>query len=233
VARQWIGRPQDGVAGGVGARERGNRDLIARNPASLVTAPRQSRTEQHVLTPEQVRLLLAALETHPFQAFFTLLLMTGMRRGEALALHWADVCLDDGHADVKYTLEHAKGGTYSFAPPKTVRSRRRVPLNALAVTALRRHHAQQLEQRLAAGAAWKDEDLVFTDATGHALRGNHILQRQFAPLLQRVGLPHIRLHDLRHTAASLLAQQGVHVTAVSRLPLGALIEIDVMARVVA
>jgi integrase len=192
-------------------------DLIARNPASLVTAPRQPRTEQHALAPEQVRILLAALERHPLQAFFTLLIMTGMRRGEALALHWADVQVDAGFADVKYTLEHSKGGQYTFAPPKTERSRRRVPLNALAVAALRRHHAQQLEQRLAAGAAWQEEDLVFTDATGHALRGNHILQRQFAPLLKQAGLPNIRLHDLRHTAASLLAQQGVHVTAVSRL----------------
>lgn len=76
-------------------------DLIPRNPASLVTAPRQPRTEQHALTPEQVRVLLAALEEHPLQAFFTLLIMTGARRGEALALHWADVHLDEGYADVK------------------------------------------------------------------------------------------------------------------------------------
>jgi integrase len=192
-------------------------DLIPRNPASLVTAPRQPRTEQHALTPEQVRILLAAFEEHPLRAFVTLLIMTGARRGEALALHWVDIHLDEGYADVKYTLEHNKGGSYTFAPPKTERSRRRVPLNALAIAALRRHHARQLEQRLAIGAAWQDEDLLFTDATGHALRGNHILQRQFAPLLKQAGLPNIRLHDLRHTAASLLAQQGVHVTAVSRL----------------
>jgi len=97
------------------------------------------------------------------------------------------------------------------------RSRRRVPFNATAVAALRRHRAQQLLQRLALGEAWSDGDLVFTDAMGRALRGNHILQRQFAPLLKQTGLPAIRLHDLRHTAASLLAHQGVHVTAVSRL----------------
>jgi integrase len=83
--------------------------------------------------------------------------------------------------------------------------------------ALRQHRARQLQLRLAAGTDWSDEDLVFTDAVGRALRGNHILQRQFAPLLQRAGLPSIRLHDLRHTAASLLAHQGVHVTVVSRL----------------
>ena len=92
-----------------------------------------------------------------------------------------------------------------------------MPLNALAVADLRRHNAQQLEQRLAAGAAWQEDDLVFTDATRHAPRRNQIQQRQFAPLLKQVRLPHIRLHDLHHTSASLLAQQGVHVTAVSRL----------------
>lgn len=192
-------------------------DLIPRNPATLVTAPRVERTEQQVLTPAQVRVLLNAIEEHPLQAFFTLLLMTGMRRGEALALHWADTHLDEGYADVKYTLDYGKGGHYTFAPPKTERSRRRVPLNATAVAALRRHRAQQLLQRLALGEAWSDEDLVFTDELGRALRGNHILQRQFAPLLKETGLPAIRLHDLRHTAASLLAHQGVHITAVSQL----------------
>ncbi len=149
-------------------------DLIPRIPASLVTAPRQPSTEQHALTPEQVRILLAALEEHPLRAFFTLLIMTGARRGEALALHWADVHLDAGYADVKYTLEHNTGGRYTFAPPKTERSRRRVPLNALAVAALRRQRAQQLEQRLATGAACQEEDLVFTDATGAcAARQSH------------------------------------------------------------
>lgn len=192
-------------------------DLIARNPATLITVPRQPRKEQQVLTPEQVRTLLAAVEGHPLQAFFTLLTMTGMRRGGALALHWADVQLDEGNADVKYTLEHTNGGSYTFAPPKTERSRRRVPLNTTALAALKHLRLQQLEQRLAAGTLWQDGDFVFTDGNGRALRGNHILQRQFAPLLKRAGLPNIRLHDLRHTAASLLAHQGVHVTTVSRL----------------
>lgn len=76
---------------------------------------------------------------------------------------------------------------------------------------------RQLEQRLAVGDAWYDADLVLTDATERALPSNHILQRQFVPLLKRAGLPSIRLHDLRHTAASILAQQGVHIIVVSRL----------------
>lgn len=125
--------------------------------------------------------------------------------------------VDEGYADVKYTLEHNKGGSYTFAQPKTERSRRGVPLNATAGAALWQHRAQQLQQRLAMGEAWRDEDLVFTDTIGRALRGNHILQRQFAPLLKQAGLPAIRLHDLRHSTASLLAHQGVHVTTVSRL----------------
>jgi integrase len=192
-------------------------DLIPRNPASLVTSPRQPRVEREPLTPAQVRILFATINSHPLQAFFTLLTMTGMRRGEALALHWADVNLEEGYADVKYTLEFGTGGKYTFAPPKTERSRRCIPLNETAVAALRKHRSAQDQQRLAAGELWADEDLVFTSPTGRALRGNHILQRQFTPLLKQADLPAIRLHDLRHTTASLLARVGTPVTEVARL----------------
>ncbi len=146
-----------------------------------------------------------------------LALTTGMRRGELLALHWADIDLDVGHLQVRYTVQHITGGGYVFSPPKTPRSRRKIALSARAITALRKHYTRQLEHRQTIGEAWQDEDLVFPNECGQAMRGNHILQRNSTPLLVKAGLPLIRFHDLRHTAATLLLLQGINPKIVSEM----------------
>lgn len=127
--------------------------------------------------------------------------------------------LSAGHADVRYTLQDDKGGRFAFAPTKTELSARRVPLNQTVIAALRRHKARQAEMRLAAGDVWQDtRGLVFTTPLGAPMRGNHILQRHFEPLCRSLGLPRIRLHDLRHTAASLWYDAGYQTEVVSKLP---------------
>ena len=87
----------------------------------------------------------------------------------------------------------------------------------MAISILRCHRACQLELRLVAGPDWRDENLVFPDAHGRAQRGKHVLQRHFTPLLTRAGLPLIRFHDLRHTAATLLLHQGINPKVVSEM----------------
>jgi integrase len=90
-------------------------------------------------------------------------------------------------------------------------------LSSTALEALRAHRAHQLEERLAAGVAWRDEDLVFCTPIGGALCGNHFLERDFQALLAHAELPRIRFHDLRHTCATLLLRRGVHPKVVSEL----------------
>jgi site-specific recombinase XerD len=92
----------------------------------------------------------------------------------------------------------------------------RIPTRS-AVAALRRHCEHQLEQRAAAGTAWQDDRLVFCNAIGRPLTGSVILQWKFQPLLARAGLPRIRFHDLRHTAATLMLLQGIHPKVVSEM----------------
>jgi integrase len=186
-------------------------EVVARNVATLARAPRAPRPEMKYFTEEQAQMFLRGIHGDPLEAFYVLALNTGMRRGELLALHWQDIHFDSAFpfAEVKYTLQDERGGRFTFAPPKTLRGLRYVPLNHTAVRALREHAVRQLAQRQAleaseAGAAWHDEDLVFTTAFGGPMRGNHILQRHFEPLCRRLGLPRIRLHDLRHTAATLM-----------------------------
>jgi integrase len=177
---------------------------VQRNVATLVKAPRPAKHEMHTLTPEEARRLLEVATDDRLEALYMLALTTGMRRGELLALHWTDVDLEDGYVQVRYTLQHLKDDAYTFASPKTEHSRRKVSLTATAIATLRRRATRQLDERALAGPAWQEENLVFTNALGGPLRANHVLQRQFAPLLRRVGLPLIRFHDLRHTAATLI-----------------------------
>lgn len=162
-----------------------------------------------VFTPDQARRFLACIVDDPLEALYVLALTTGMRRGELFALQWADIDLDAGSLQVRWTLRHLVGRVYVLTPPKTPRSRRKIALSGRAIEALRRHRVRQLDQRRAAGEAWHEEDFVFTNAAGHALRGNHILQRHFAPILKRAELPARRFHDLRHTAATLLLLRGI------------------------
>ena len=95
-----------------------------------------------------------------------------------------------------------------MAEPKSTRSRRTITLPALAVTALRSHRTRQLEERLVAGNRWCDSGMVFTTTIGTPL-GTQSLHRSFKSILRNAGLPDIRYHDLRHTAATLLLAQGV------------------------
>ncbi len=190
---------------------------VARNVARLVTPPRPRREEIHVLDSEQVRRLLDEAEGHPLEAFFTLAIHTGMRVGELLALRWKDVSLDRASLSVQATLQRTRDGSVTFASPKSAKSRRQIALSPTAVAALRRHRARQLEERLAAGGTWQNSDIVFTDLVGRPLNGIHVLRYQFAPLLKRAGLPPMRLHDLRHTCATLLLGRSINPKIVSEM----------------
>jgi integrase len=199
--------------------------LVPRNVATLVKPPRAVRHEMQVLSPEEARTLLAEVAGDRLEALYVLALTTGMRIGEMCALRWTDVdlpTLADRHTKaaavhVRATLRYINSDVYYFDPPKTAQSRRRISLSGTAAEALKLHRIRQLEERLAAGVAWRDEDLVFTTPIGAAVCANHLGGREFHALLKRAGLPRIRFHDLRHTCATLLLRRGVHPKVVSEL----------------
>jgi len=184
--------------------------LVSQNVADLVTPPRVPRYEARTLTAQQARTLLAAVRGDALEALYVLALYTGLRQGELLGLRWADVDLERGRLAVRGTLGRDATGTLAVAETKTARSRRQVPLAPSAVTALRAHGARQAEARLRAGPAWQGTDLIFTEADGRPLNSRELLRGHWYPLLARAGLPRIRFHDLRHTVATLLLEEGVH-----------------------
>jgi integrase len=200
------------------------RGVIARNPTDLVDPPGRDHPEMQVLSIDQARALLAAARTGrhaELEALYVLALTTGMRRGELLALRWADVDVSRRTLTVTGTLQRVKRpdgtSTLERAQPKTKTSMRQIPLTAVAVDALKRQAQRQERQRAAAGSEWTDAGLVFTNERGGALEPRNVLSRSFAPLLSEAGIPHVRFHDLRHTAATLMAGQGVHTKVVSEM----------------
>jgi integrase len=192
-------------------------NLVPRNVAGLVDPPRAARQEMTALTPQQTRTLLEGASDGPLEAILTLAVTTGMRKGELLALHWTDVDLERGTLRVIGTMQRHPDGNLVVTPPKTARSRRRVELAPMALNALRRHRARQTETRLLLGPDWNALGLVFPSSLGRPQDGSHLLYGLFHPLLERLGLPIIRFHDLRHTAATLLLGQGVHPKIVSEM----------------
>jgi len=191
-------------------------DLMYRNPTDFTTRPRVERVETTVLSPAQVQGFLAAADGTRYEAMFALAVMTGMRQGELLGLRWRDVDMDAVEIQVRHSLQRI-GGKFEFVEPKSVKSRRRIALGTRAIEALRRHRARQTEERLKIGQPWHDLDLVFTNKIGRPVEITNLTHRHFRPLLRKAGLPTIRFHDLRHTAATLMLGAEVNVKVVSEV----------------
>jgi integrase len=183
-------------------------DLVSRNVARLVSPPRVQQAEIKPFTPEQARQFLAAIRGDRLEALYSVALALGLRRGEALGLHWQDVDLEAGAITVRVTLQRIRG-SLQLVEPKTGHSRRTIRLPQIAITALRAHRTQQIQERLLAGSTWQDTGMVFTSHVGTPIDPRN-LNRQFDKIVEKAGLPKMRFHDLRHTCATLLLVQGVH-----------------------
>ncbi len=187
--------------------------LLGRSPLLGVKPPRREQPEMRAWTPAQVRIFLAAVERDRLYALWVLILSTGMRRGEIAGVRWCDVDLDAGILAVRRTRVSV---AYSVCEtdPKTRCSRRTISLDARVAGVLRSHRRRQLEERLAWGEAWTDTGYVFTSEDGWPVHPERI-SVLFARLADAAGVPKIRLHDLRHTSASLALAGGIHPKVVS------------------
>jgi integrase len=190
--------------------------LVQRNVALVTTPPRKRRRTMEVFSSEQARIFLEAVRGDRLEALYVVAITCGMRQGELLSLRWRDTDLDAGHVQVRSSVRK-RPGRFIFTDPKTEHGRRKVALTALAIQALLQHRARQQLEQLAAGPAWSDGDLVFCNELGQPLIGINVTRHQYVPILKRAGLPLIRFHDLRHTAATLLLLQGVHPKIVSEM----------------
>jgi integrase len=191
-------------------------NLVLRNVSDLVDPPRMTRRTLTTLTEQQAQQLVASVAGTRWEALYVLALTTGMRMGELLALRWSDINLADGSLQIHSTLFFDAGAPY-FSEPKTAHSRRRIALGRRAVDALARHRELIKLEEMQAAARWTDLNLVFPDCQGRPINGKNLLRAYFRPHLAHAGLPLIRFHDLRHTAATLLLGRGVNPKVVSEM----------------
>lgn len=179
--------------------------LVSRNVASDVDPPKVERPRFRALDPEEARQLLEAASGDRLEALYTVALSLGLRLGETLGLRWHDVDLEAGTLRVENSLQRHSGALHLVAT-KTDRSRRTLAMPELLVESLRRHRQAQLEEELAA-PVWFKTGHVFTTEVGTPIDPSNA-RRSFVALLVKAKLPHVRFHDLRHSAASLLLAQG-------------------------
>ena len=189
--------------------------LVGRNAAGDARPPYVPHRPIAYLEAAQVRRLLDATRGDEYGPLYALAASTGLRLGELLGLSWTDVDLSANTLKVRRSLARSAGPGWVLAEPKTARSRRTIPLPTVARDALWRQHERQDATREAAGTAWQDRDgLVFTDAVGRSLHPESI-----SPAFQRArgaaGLPRVRFHDLRHSAATLMLAEGVPLAVIS------------------
>ena len=187
---------------------------LARNPADLADPPRVA-AQSHELRTWSAEQLAAFLDSQRNARLYPLwhtLAMTGLRRGEALGLRWQDVDFETGRLAVRRALVPC-GREVLVSEPKTARGRRVVALDPETVEVLKRQAAQQLEVQQAV-AAWAETGLVFTGDDGEAFHPE-VVSRCFRKAVKEAMLPEIRLHDLRHTHATLALQAGIHPKVVS------------------
>jgi len=190
--------------------------LLARNPTEAVSVPRPERNEMKTLSEEQVRILFEASRDDPLHVLWVLLVTTGLRLGEALGLKWEDIDFENDRLVVRRALQRQRAGVLAFVDPKTSKSRRTVYFPTGTATALREQRKRQAADRMLAGPAWQDLGLVFYRPTGQPLEPTSIARR-LNRVLDAAGLPRVRVHDLRHTAATLHLARGENPKVVQEL----------------
>lgn len=212
------------------------RGHVSRNVAKLVDAPSVKRAEVLPLTTEEAQAVLRAAADGHNAARWTVALALGLRQGEVLGTQWSDLDLEAGTWTVRRQLQrqsyrHGCGGActadkprdcprrtggHVFTEPKSDKGRRTLMIPSQLVTTLRAQRQAQLEERLVHGPLWQDFDLVFAQPNGRPIDQRRDWQA-WKDLLRSAGVRDARLHDARHTAATLLLEQGVDVRVVMEI----------------
>ena len=183
--------------------------LIVRNPADAAHPPRYQPSDISIMNEGEMRTFLEAAKQTPYFHLYYIILFTGLRRSEVLALRWSDVDLLLGRISVSRSIHRLRDGSYIFRQPKSAKGRRMVALSLSAIQVLREYKEKMTAERILDGSLLRDSDLVFSKSDGSPIRPDTIT-RAWSILAKKCGISASRLHDARHSHASLMLKAGVH-----------------------
>jgi integrase len=189
--------------------------VLGRDPIADYDRPTMEKTEQRAWTVEEARTFLQFTADDRLSWAWSLLLTRGLRRGELCGLRWQDIDLKLGILKVN-RARVVVDGKVILSTPKTESGRRSLSLDTSLMAMLRKYKARQAAEELAAGESFADDDYLLADELGRPYHPDTISD-WFSRRIKAVGLPRIRLHDCRHTAASLMLGSGVPVKVVQEM----------------
>jgi len=188
--------------------------MVVRNVAGLVQPPRVKKVTMRTLSPEEVTRFLKEAQETDYYVYFATLLYTGLRRGELLALRWRNLDLVKDTLTVVETAYKLGNGEYITKEPKTAQSRRSVVLTPALGELFREYRIDQELLRIQLGVSLDADDFVFIRPDGSPINPNAVTLA-FRRIIKKAGLRSLRIHDLRHTHATLMLKAGIHPKVVS------------------
>jgi integrase len=188
---------------------------VLRNTAALVKTPSLGERDNNTMTVEQIQQLFDHLETtgDRLEHLYHLAVQTGLRRGELAGLKWSDIDLDAETINVTRQRVHSEAGAV-VADTKTDAGKRELPIPATLLPVLKRARRRSAAEQLAVGNKWQGEDDVVADELGRAYYPT-TLSYLWKDVLEDARVPHVRLHDARHTAATLMHLNGVPIAVIA------------------
>ena len=191
--------------------------LLEKNVAMRADPPKVPHREISYLNGQEVRQMLTLLEKEPiqYQTMITLLVYTGIRRGELCGLEWKDIDFENQVMHVVRSAQYIGNKTMITKEPKTKSGIRHFSLSIHACILLKKYKRWQLEQKFNAGDRWEESDRLFTSWNGKPIHPDTVTD-WFSKFIKRSGLPYVTLHSLRHTNATLMIAEGTDVCTVSR-----------------
>jgi integrase len=177
--------------------------LFYRNPTKGASRPKYNHQEMQIFDEEQVQLFLIASQNSRYHTLYEIAVKYGIREGELFGLQWDDIDWDKGTLSIRRQVQRVAGEGLVFSPPKTRAGRRTIHLGTTTLLSLKSQQEYVAMQKRSMGENWKENNLIFPSTIGTPIEQSNLL-KDFYKILQSAGLPNIRFHDLRHTAASIM-----------------------------
>jgi len=191
--------------------------MLPYNVCDKVKPPKEIHTEMSFYSVEEVEKLLQLLEKEPikYKVIVTIAIMSGMRRGEIIGLHWDDIDFETGDVMIKRSVQYLAKKGISEKAPKTSNSIRKITLPNYCLTLLNQLKLEQLKNRMLLANKYTNNGNIFVTETG-AIMHPDTISSWFAEFISKNKLRKIRFHDLRHTSATILLSEGINIKVVSK-----------------